>query len=268
MNHLQPLLTDWAYWWPWLHALLPLAIFMILGWLWSVYKHNVHGVDVMWAGYIFLTAFYVALQQSLSHPRLWLVLLLAGLWGGRLSLHLAVRNWGQPEDHRYRSIRANNSPHFWLKSLYIIFGLQLLLAWVIALPLVAAVQSPADINFLDWLGGVLVLAGISFEAVADQQLSQFRSQPENKGQVLDTGLWAWSRHPNYFGEALTWWGFYLLALAAGAWWSVLSPLLVTLLLLKVSGVSLTEKTIHERRPAYADYIKRTSAFIPWPPKPR
>lgn len=261
-------INNTTYWWPWLTALLPLTVFMFGGWLYSVYKHNVHGVDVMWSLYILITALHVAWQQSATHPRLWLTLTLAIIWGARLSLHLAKRNWGQPEDHRYRSIRANNEPHFWLKSLYIIFGLQLVLAWVIALPLVAALQSPAELNLLDWIAALLVLTGISIEAVADQQLAQFRKQRGHEGQVLDSGLWAWSRHPNYFGEALSWWGFYLLAVAAGGWWTVLSPLLVTLLLLRVSGVSLLEKTIHERRPAYAEYIKRTSAFIPWPPKKR
>lgn len=146
------------------------------------------------------------------------------------------------------------------------FGLQAGLAWLISLPLYAAIASPVPLGWLDALGVSLVLAGIGIETLADLQLTRFRRDPANRGRVLDRGLWRYSRHPNYFGEACVWWGFGLLALAAGAVWALVSPALMTFLLLRVSGVVLLERDIAERRPAYRDYIARTSAFIPWPPR--
>jgi steroid 5-alpha reductase family enzyme len=194
------------------------------------------------------------------------VLPLVAAWAVRLAAYLAARNWNAPEDHRYRAIRSRNQPHFEWKSLYLVFGLQGLLAWLVSAPLAAAVASPAALGPLDWIGGLLVAFGIVFEAVADTQLARFRRDPASAGRVLDSGLWRWSRHPNYFGECCVWWGFYLLAVAAGGAWTVFAPLLMTLLLLRVSGVALLEKDIGERRPAYRDYVARTSAFIPWPPR--
>ena len=259
------MLLEPVFWQPWWQALLPLAIFGLLGWMYSVYRRNVHVIDSMWSIYFLITVIWVAYGQDLSERGIGLLVVVV-LWAIRLAGYLAVRNWGKPEDYRYQQIRANNAPHFWLKSLYIVFGLQLLLAWLIALPLVVAVQSKAPVHGLDVAGLLLSAIGIVYESVADWQLYRFKRDPANHGQVLDRGLWAWSRHPNYFGEALAWWGFYLLACAAGGWWTVFSPLLMTFLLLNVSGVRLLEQTIHERRPQYRDYITRTSAFIPWPPK--
>lgn len=115
-------------------------------------------------------------------------------------------------------------------------------------------------------GALVATAGIVIEAVADAQLARFRRDSRTRGRVLDRGLWAWSRHPNYFGECCVWWGLWLVALAGGAAWTVFAPLLVTVLLLRVSGVTLLEKDIGERRPAYRDYVARTSAFVPWPPR--
>ncbi|MFL9609477.1 DUF1295 domain-containing protein [Methylobacillus sp. Pita2] len=260
------MLFDAAFWQPWLHAFVPLTIFGLLGWLYSIYRHNVHIIDSMWSLYFLITAWCVASSQPLTERGVWL-LLLAMVWGIRLSLYLAIRNWGKPEDYRYQQIRANNSPHFWFKSLYIVFGLQLILAWIIALPLVAGLHGTAPWSWLDVLGLAVIVSGIAYESIADWQLYRFKRNPANQGKVLDHGLWAWSRHPNYFGEAVTWWGFYLVALAAGGWWTIFSPILMMVLLLRVSGVSLLEQTIHERRPQYRDYIKRTSAFFPLPPRP-
>jgi len=185
----------------------------------------------------------------------------------RLTAHLLVRNWGQPEDRRYQAIRRNHSPGFSWKSLYIVFGLQALLAWIISMPLHAAIVGTTPLNWLDAVGAALVLTGLAIEASADHQLRRFKADPSHAGQVMDQGLWRYSRHPNYFGEACVWWGFGLIALAAGSGLSLIAPLLMTWLLLKVSGVALLEKDIAERRPAYQDYIARTSAFVPWPPRP-
>jgi steroid 5-alpha reductase family enzyme len=194
------------------------------------------------------------------------VLVLVALWALRLSIHLTVRNWGEPEDRRYQEIRRNNEPYFGIKSLYIIFGLQGLLAWIISIPLLFALTLRTSFHWLDAFALMLWLVGFVFEAVADFQLLRFKRNESNRGKVLDTGLWHYSRHPNYFGEFCIWWGFFLLAIPAGGWWTIYAPLLMSFLLLKVSGVVLMEKDIGNRRPEYQDYIERTNAFFPGRPK--
>jgi steroid 5-alpha reductase family enzyme len=195
-------------------------------------------------------------------PRGWLILVLVAVWAIRLSVFIAVRNHAQPEDHRYQTIRKNNQPNFRFKSLFIVFGLQAGLAGLIALPLLFAAAGSAPLGWLDLLGVTLWLVGMFFEVVGDQQLKNFRADTTNRGRVMDTGLWGLTRHPNYFGEFTLWWGYYCFALAAGGWWSIISPVLMSVLLLRVSGVALLESGIQERRPAYADYIKNTNAFFP------
>jgi steroid 5-alpha reductase family enzyme len=256
-----------AYWQPWVSALIPLLIFAILGWLYSIYKHNVHIIDSMWGLYFLITAIVVVALQPVFDLRSGFLLCLVVIWALRLSIYLAIRNWGKQEDYRYKQIRTNNQPYFWLKSLYLVFILQLFLAWVIAMPLVAGLQSgAAGLGWFDFLGFGIAVFGIGWEAIADYQLYRFKRDAANQGKVMDAGLWALSRHPNYFGEACIWWGFYLVALAAGGWWTLASPAIMTFLLLRVSGVSMLEKTIHERRPEYRHYMQTTSAFIPWPKK--
>jgi steroid 5-alpha reductase family enzyme len=188
------------------------------------------------------------------------------LWAARLSGYIAWRNRGEPEDRRYREIRARNEPNFAYKSLYLVFWLQALLAWIVSLPLLAAIAGSRPLNVLDYLGIALALAGLAFESVADWQLAAFRRNPANAAAVMDRGLWRYSRHPNYFGEFCVWWGLYLIAFSAGGWWSVLSPILMSLLLLRVSGVVLLEKSIDERRNAYQAYRARTNAFFPGLPR--
>jgi steroid 5-alpha reductase family enzyme len=236
-----------------------------LVWLVSVPKRDVSIVDSLW-GVLFVLAAGVYFATLEGGPRSVLVLALVAIWAARLTVYITWRNWGEGEDHRYREIRRRNEPRFWLKSLYLVFGLQAVLAWWISLPLLAAIGGAEPLGWLGWLGVTLCLGGMLFESGGDWQLARFKADPANRGRVLDRGLWRYTRHPNYFGECCVWWGFYLLALAAGGWWSIVAPLLMTWLLLKVSGVALLEQTIQERRPAYADYIRRTSAFVPWPPR--
>lgn len=236
------------------------------GWLTSLAIHNVNLVDSLWSLYFLAATGAYAGFALQSGPRSALVLALLALWALRLAGHLTLRNWGKDEDRRYQAMRANHSPGFAWRSLVIVFALQALLAWLISLPLAAAVFSTAPLNGLDALGVALVLFGIAYESLADLQLRRFQDNPANRRRVLDSGLWRYSRHPNYFGEACVWWGFWLIALAGGGWWSLPAPLLMTFLLLKVSGVVLLEKDITERRPGYRDYVARTSAFIPWPPR--
>jgi len=236
-------------------------------WLVSIAKRNVSIVDPVWSlFFLAMLLTYLVLAPGLAE-RAFLLLFIVTVWAVRLSLFIALRNWGEPEDRRYQKIRADNAPNFWLKSLYIVFGLQAILAWIISLPLLAVVLGGAPLGILDFLAVALWLVGFGFEALGDQQLQSFKADPANRGKVLDRGLWRYTRHPNYFGEACIWWAYYLLALATGGWWTVVSPLLMTFLLLRVSGVALLEKDIGERRPAYRDYIRRTNAFFPGLPKP-
>jgi steroid 5-alpha reductase family enzyme len=251
------------------------AAFQALGWIvlaalatWgiSLLRRDVSIVDSLWAVMIALGGWAYYLTADPIGPREGLVLGLASLWALRLSGHITWRNWGHGEDRRYQAIRARNQPHFELKSLHLVFGLQAVLAWIVAWPLMAALAGDAPLGWLDGLGAVLWLFGIGYEAVADWQLARFKADPANAGRVMDRGLWRYSRHPNYFGEACVWWSAGLVAVAAGGAWTLVSPLLMIVLLLKVSGVALLEQDIGERRPAYRDYIARTSAFIPWPPR--
>jgi steroid 5-alpha reductase family enzyme len=243
------------------------AVIGVVAWAWSVARRNVAIVDSLWSLMILaVLVSYVAFSGTLTERGV-LLLTLVAIWALRLSAHITIRSHGEPEDRRYQAIRANNQPHFWLKSLYIVFGLQALLAWIIALPAVAAAASPAPLGWLDLAAVVVWLAGMYFEVVGDWQLMRFQRQRSSRDEVLNTGLWRYTRHPNYFGEALLWWGVFLAALVAGAWWAIVSPILMTFLLLRVSGVALLEKDIAVRRPAYREYVERTSAFLPAPPKP-
>ena len=253
-------------WHIYLYGLYAMLSFGFAGWLISLYRKNVTHVDSMWSLFFVVAGFTYASQMAGLNTRSLIVLSLLTLWAVRLCVYLTWRNWGPHEDHRYAAIRKNNSPGFAFKSLYIVFGLQAVLAWIISLPILGALNSAVPINILDIIGVALLGFGLFFETIADWQLSSFKGKPQNKSKVLNSGLWRYSRHPNYFGECCVWWGFYLIALAAGAWWTIPSALLMTLLLLKVSGVSLLEQTIAERRPQYADYIRTTNAFIPGRPK--
>lgn len=256
-------------WTIYFYSLIAISLFALLGWLLSLARNNVTHVDSMWSLFFMLAAFTTAAFVLFVYPapaRLIIVLACVTIWALRLFIYLTWRNWGPHEDSRYAQIRQNNQPHFWLKSIFIIFGLQAVLAWIISLSLYGAITSVSPLNWLDYVGVIFVIVGLLWEIVADWQLSHFKAMPSNKGKVLNSGLWRYSRHPNYFGECLVWWGFYCVALAGGAWWAIISPILMTLLLLKVSGVSLLESTIVERRPAYADYIKNTNTFVPGFPK--
>jgi len=256
-------MLDWAaFFWSGASLLLAAAFF----WLISLVRNDVSIVDSLWSLMFLLVALVYGSMDGNSGPRELLILVLVAVWALRLSVYITWRNHGQPEDYRYQEIRANNEPGFRYKSFYIVFALQAVLAWVISLPLAGAISGQTAIGFLDYAGCILIVVGVFFEAVGDMQLSRFRRDPDNAGKVLDKGLWRYTRHPNYFGNFTLWWGFYLIALSAGAWWSVISPLLMTFLLLKVSGVALLERDISGRRPQYQQYIRRTNAFFPGMPR--
>ena len=253
-------------------ALAGLALIATLGvltWVASVVRRDVSLVDRTWS--IFITgaaAMYFVLLPAPGARGAWM-LALAAAWAVRLSAYITARNWGHGEDRRYQEIRARTPPNFAFKSLYLVFALQAVLAWTVSAPFFAGMAGVRPFGALDATGLALAAFGIVFEAVGDAQMSRFKADAANRGQVMDRGLWRYTRHPNYFGETCVWWGFWLAALGGAGWagaWSVVSPVLMTVLLLKVSGVSLLEKDMSERRPAYREYIARTNAFIPGPPR--
>ena len=250
----------------WANALPLHAGIALVAWVVASARRNVGLVDVFWSLFFLAAAILYAVRADAVGPRGWIALGLVAAWALRLSAHLAVRNWNAPEDRRYRAIRARNQPGFAWKSLYLVFGFQALLAWLIAAPLAAAIAAPGVPGIVGLAGALLAGFGVAFEAVADGQLTRFRADPDNASRVMERGLWRLSRHPNYFGEFCVWWGLYLLAADAGGWWTAFSPALMTILLLRVSGVALLERDIGERRPAYAAYVARTNAFFPGPPR--
>ena len=238
-----------------------------LVWLLSVRLRDVSIVDIFWGlGFVLCAWIYRFLGPEAS-LRQTVVLALVTLWGVRLAAYIAWRHQG--EDYRYQTMRARVGDSFVVRSYFTVFLLQGALVALIATPhlLLQAQEVTAPWGFTDNLGVVLFAIGFFFEAVGDWQMARFKSDPANRGKVMDRGLWAFTRHPNYFGDATVWWSFFAFALAApGGVYTLPSVLFMNFLLLKVSGVALLEKTITERRPEYADYIERTSAFLPWFPK--
>ncbi|SDZ72128.1 Steroid 5-alpha reductase family enzyme [Variovorax sp. YR266] len=239
----------------------------LLTWVVSLVRHDASLVDRMWPVFIVGAGLvYFALLPVQTVRGLWMAVLGAA-WAVRLCLYITWRNWGHGEDRRYQAIRARNQPNFGFRSLYLVFALQAVLAWIVSAPFLPGMLAARPLSVLDVSGVALALFGIFFEAIGDAQMARFRSDPKNAGQVMDRGLWRYTRHPNYFGEACVWWGIWLMAMGGAGWsgaWSVVSPLLMTWLLLKVSGVRMLEADIGERRPAYREYIARTNAFVPGP----
>jgi steroid 5-alpha reductase family enzyme len=237
-------------------------------WLVSLLLKNSSIVDIFWGtGFVILAWVYFVLSPDGFMTRKLLLAILVTLWGLRLSLYILYRNRGKPEDFRYQKWRRESGGRWWWKSFFQVFVLQGVLMWIISAPLLAAQTSllPGRLTALDILGAMLWAIGFSFETAGDLQLARFKANPVNKGKVMDRGVWQYTRHPNYFGDAAQWWGYFLIAAAAGGWWTIFSPILMTIMLMRVSGVTLLEKTL-ETRPGYKEYIERTSAFIPWFPR--
>ena len=253
----------------WLFAGLIILGLMTLLWLVSLALKDSSIVDSFWGvGFVIVFWATTLLTPESLTSRIILLGTVATVWGLRLSLHIFLRNKGKGEDFRYAAWRAEAGPSWRWLSFFKVFSLQGVLMWIIAVPLIAAqtgdITSP--LKCLDYTGAALWLVGFIFEAGGDWQLARFKADPANKGELLTSGLWSLTRHPNYFGDAAQWWGFWLIAVSAGALWTAFSPIIMTFLLMRVSGVTMLEKTLKEAKPGYADYIARTSAFIPWPPK--
>ncbi len=247
-------------------ALVGLAVvlgLMTLVWLVSFIKGDVSIVDPMWGLAFLALAIAYILREHPEGPRAFLLAVMVAIWSVRLFGYLAWRKWGEPEDYRYAAMRKRGGPAFAVLSLFKIFWLQGILAWVISAPLLAVAIRGGDLGPLDVVAVLVWALGLFFEAVGDLQLARFKADPSTDGQVMDRGLWAYTRHPNYFGDFTVWWGYYLVALAAGGWWSFYGPLLMSVLLIKVSGVSLLEKKLESSRDGYREYAARTNAFFPW-----
>jgi steroid 5-alpha reductase family enzyme len=244
---------------------------MLAAWSLSVARDDASIVDIFWGFGFVVIAWIAFVLGDAESPRKWLVTLLATAWGLRLTLHLFRRNWGRGEDFRYRAMRRRNPDRFHRWTLLHVFGLQGALMLAVSLPVqMAQVQGgPGGLVIADIAGIVLVAIGISFEAVGDWQLQHFKANPANAGQVMDRGLWRYTRHPNYFGDAVVWWGLFLIAAAHPVMiWTVVSPLLMSFLLTRVSGVPLLEASMARRKPGYQEYMRRTSGFFPLPRRSR
>lgn len=242
---------------------------MTLLWLLSLALKDASIVDIFWgAGFVITGWVYFSLTPDGFLPRRLLLMGIATLWGLRLSGYIARRNIGKGEDFRYRKWREEAGASWWWRSFFKVFLLQGVLMWLISAPLLAAQITPGRESFsaLDWVGVLVWAIGFFFEAAGDAQLAAFKKDPANKGKLLTSGVWRYTRHPNYFGDAAQWWGFYLLALANGGWWTLFSPLLMTYFLRNVSGVTLLEKTLKNTKPGYEEYVHTTNAFFPWFPK--
>jgi steroid 5-alpha reductase family enzyme len=235
-------------------------------WILSLLLKNSSIVDIFWGtGFVIINlAAYCFSKHSALQT---LTTILVTLWGSRLSIHVFLRNHGKPEDFRYAQWRKDQGSQWWWISFFKVFLLQGALMWIIAAPLIAVQTNNSVPSFvpLQVIGIVIWFIGFFFEAVGDYQLALFKSDSQHQGKLLTGGLWRYSRHPNYFGDTMQWWGFYTLAAASGYWWTIFSPVIMTLLLLRVSGVTLLEKTM-KTRPGYEEYIRTTNAFIPWIPK--
>jgi steroid 5-alpha reductase family enzyme len=242
---------------------------MLATWLVSLARRNASVVDVVWGPGFSAIALATSQLAHGSAARRALVTSLAALWGLRLGAYLFWRNYGKPEDFRYQAMRRHWGARFPVVSLATVFTLQGALMYTISLPLQVAqlAAEPAQLGLCEALGAGLWLVGMGFESLGDWQLARFRADPANAGRVLDTGLWRYTRHPNYFGDCLVWWGFFALALAVpGGVYCVVSPVVMTILLRRVSGVSLLERSLAKRKPGYAAYMARTNAFVPGPPR--
>jgi steroid 5-alpha reductase family enzyme len=249
-------------------ALALVLTYVLLIWLSSLALRNASIIDIFWGlGFVLLAGLGFVLGNGYAGRRT-LVAALVAIWGLRLSVHILRRNWGKPEDYRYRAWRKIAGERFWLVSLFRVFLLQGLLLWLIAAPILAAESGLLldQLTPLDWGGLVVWTVGFLFEAVGDWQLERFRRTRTNRSELLRTGLWAFTRHPNYFGDATVWWGLFLIALGTpGGLLTLYSPLLMTILLLRVTGVAVLEKGLAKTKPAYKEYVDRTSAFFPWFP---
>lgn len=250
-----------------LYALVAIIAMMTVLWLCSIMIKNVSIVDLFWGfGFVVASAVYFIYTEGLETRKV-ILMTMVSIWGLRLSVYLAWRNHGKGEDFRYQKFRKDFGEHrYWWYSYFSVFLLQGMLMWLISAPLLGAQFYPdTNLSILDYIGIIFWIIGMVFEAGGDFQLAHFKADRSNKGKVLNTGLWHYTRHPNYFGDAAVWFGYGIICLSAGNYVPLLGTVLMTALIIKVSGVALLEKTLNETKPGYQEYVEKTSAFIPWFP---
>ncbi len=237
-------------------------------WLLSLRLRDASIVDIFWGLGFVLIAWVISFLVGPTHGRAWLALACTTLWGTRLGAYLFWRNAGHGEDKRYAAMRRRDPNGFPRRSLFTVFGLQGVLMWIVSWPVQAVLIAPgaAPLGPIDAIGLLVFGVGLAFEAIGDAQLARFKADPAQAGQVMDRGLWAWTRHPNYFGDFLVWWGLGAFALAAGHPWALIGPVVMSVLLRRVSGVPMLERGLSRTRPGYAEYVQRTAAFFPRPPR--
>ena len=241
---------------------------MVGMWLLSVILKNASIVDIFWGLGFVVVAWASAIRVDSISPVGKVLVVLVSLWGLRLSTYLWIRNHGKPEDFRYVAMRKHYGPKFVYISLVTVFLLQGLIMMIVSLPVqIGVADSGTNISVLSVFGIAIFALGIFFEAVGDWQLAAFKRDANNAGKVMQTGLWKYTRHPNYFGDACVWWGIGFIALGASWGWVGLGgSLLMNIFLVRVSGVPMLERSMSKRRPGYEEYKQRTSSFVPLPPK--
>ncbi|HSR44273.1 MAG TPA: DUF1295 domain-containing protein [Acidimicrobiia bacterium] len=250
-------------------GLAVLAAITLLVWVASLVRRDAGIIDLFWSlTFIVVAVVYATATDAPAGGRTTLTLALVTAWGLRLSGHLTWRNWGEPEDFRYRRMRERGGPTWPYRNLITVFWVNAFLAWLVSAPLLAGVDGSDDPGLLAFVGIAVWAVGLFFEAVGDWQLSIFKRDPSNHGKVLDSGLWGLTRHPNYFGDFMVWWGLFLVAADAGGWWSIYGPIVMSVLLLRVSGVAPLEKKLVKARSGYEEYVRTTNAFFPGPKKSR
>ena len=252
-----------------LEAAFIIWILVTLLWLLSVAIKNVSIVDIFWGfGFVVVNAYYFFNLEEPSF-RNWLLLALVSIWGLRLTIYLSIRNIGKGEDYRYQQFRRDyGAERYWWFSYFQVFLLQGGLILIVSLPLLAIHTSntAGNLFWLDYIAILIWIIGFSFEAGGDYQLYQFKKKNNNKGKVLNSGFWRYTRHPNYFGDTAVWWAYALFSIAAAGYWQIIGTVIMTLLIIMVSGVAMLERNLKDSKPKYKEYIEKTSAFIPWFPK--
>jgi steroid 5-alpha reductase family enzyme len=246
-----------------------ILMFMTVIWIISLIVKDSSIVDMFWgAGFVVMVLLYFFTADDGWDTRKLILVIVVTLWGLRLSGYIGWRNWGEPEDYRYQKWRQQHGDSWWWASFFRVFVLQGVILWIVAFPLLAAQSYGGhdSLTIFDIVGVIFWAIGLYFEGVGDYQLAHFKANPDNKGKVMNTGLWRYTRHPNYFGDAMVWWGFYLIAVGGGGWWTIFSPIIMTFFLMFVSGAALLERNLTETKPKYRDYIETTNAFFPWFPK--
>jgi steroid 5-alpha reductase family enzyme len=251
-----------------LASAIAIVILMVSTWLLSVKLKDASIVDIVWGLGFVVVAWTVRLVADGNSGRGWLLTILTTVWGLRLATYLFWRNHGKGEDYRYRAMRKHYGKRFALVSLVTVFGLQGTLMWIVSLPVqLGQVRSTPSLGVVGVIGAVVWAIGLGFESIGDAQLVRFKADPANAGKVMDKGLWRYTRHPNYFGDACVWWGLAIVAAETRlGLFGLVGAATMTLFLRRVSGVTLLERSLVKRREGYTDYVARTSPFVPRPPR--